>query len=517
MNTIMLINAVHSEEYRIAFIKDGMLDGFQVETAAAEQKVGNIYKAVVEKIEPRLQACFVNFGTEKNGFLSITDVHPEYYVADVQPAGTHRPPPIEKVLQKGQEVLVQVTREMPGRKGAQLTTFISLAGRFVVLTPGRIINGVSRKIESEAERQRLKEVMSQIKLPEEIGFIVRTVATGQSKKELSKDLTRLVRMWKTIRARVKDAPSLSLIHKEQDVGLRTLRDSYTSDITEILVDEEETYNNIVEYMKVISPKDEEKVKLYRGKRPIFDQYEIEDQIESIYRNKVMLRAGGSIVINQTEALIAIDVNSGRGKPGDQPDTMIFKTNMDAAREIARQLRLRDMGGLIVIDFIDMWDRNHIRQVEKVFRDELKMDRAKIDTSHISKFGLMELSRERLRPSIESKSYMPCHYCSGRGMVMSVESASIAYLRRMWMALSRGDVVQVTGTLSPEVASYLLNRKRRELADMEKRYGVAISLQSDPDVPPGEGRLDFLREEGSRKDTDQVHSQNEPPACVPVKT
>jgi ribonuclease E len=499
MNTIMLINAAHPEEYRIAFIKGGMLDGFQVETSTAEQKVGNIYKGVVEKVEPRLQACFVNFGVDKNGFLSITDVHPEYYQVDIPPSGSHRPPPIEKVLHKGQEVLVQVTREMPGRKGAQLTTFISMAGRFVVVTPGRVINGVSRKIESEEERHRLKEIMSQIKFPEEIGYIVRTVAAGQSKRDLSKDITHLVRMWKSIRARVKDAPPLSLVHKEQDVGLRTLRDSYTSDVTEILVDEKETYAKIVEYMSIISPKDQEKVKLYRGRKPIFDQYEIEDQIESIYRNKVFLRSGGSIVINQTEALIAIDVNSGRGKAGDEPETMILKTNLDASREIARQLRLRDMGGLIVIDFIDMWDRNHIRQVEKVFRDELKMDRAKIDTAHISKFGLMELSRERLRPSIESKSYMLCHYCNGRGMVMSVESAAISYLRRIWMGLSKGDVVQVTGTLSPEVAAYLLNRKRRELAEMEKRYGAAISLTGDRDVPPGEGRLDFLRDEGSRRD------------------
>ncbi|RJR29065.1 MAG: Rne/Rng family ribonuclease [Desulfobacteraceae bacterium] len=500
MNTIMLINAAHPEEYRIAFIKGGMLDGFQVETSTAEQKVGNIYKGVIEKVEPRLQACFVNYGVDKNGFLSITDVHPEYYQVDIPPSGSHRPPPIEKVLHKGQEVLVQVTREMPGRKGAQLTTFISMAGRFVVVTPGRVINGVSRKIENEAERHRLKEVMTQMKIPEEIGYIVRTVAAGQSKKELSKDVTRQVRMWKSIRARVKESPSLSLIHKEQDVGLRTLRDSYTSDVAEILVDEKETYAKIVEYMKIISPRDQEKVKLYRGRKPIFDQYEIEDQIESIYRNKVYLRSGGSIVINQTEALIAIDVNSGRGKAGDEPETMIFKTNLEASREIARQLRLRDMGGLIVIDFIDMRDRNHIRQVEKVFRDELKLDRAKIDTAHISRFGLMELSRERLRPSIESKSYMLCHYCSGRGMVMSVESAAISYLRRIWMGLSKGDVLQVTGTLSPEVASYLLNRKRRELSEMEKRYGVAISLTGDRDVPPGEGRLDFLRDEGSRKES-----------------
>ncbi len=494
MTTMMLINAVHSEEYRLAFIKEGRLEGFQVETSTAEQKVGNIYKGTIEKIESRLQACFVNFGAEKNGFLSITDVHPEYYLVDSLPAGGHGFAPIEKVLQRGQEVLVQVTREMPGRKGAQLTTYVSLAGRYLVLTPGRTINGVSRKIEDEEERQRLKSVMAQLKLPEEIGYIVRTVATGQSKKELSKDLNRLLRMWKSLRSRVKEASILSLIHKEQDVWLRTLRDSYTSDVSEIWVDEKETYHRIREYMKIVSPRDQEKVKLYKGKKPIFDQYEIEDQIESIYQNRVPLKFGGSIVINPTEALISIDVNSGRGKAGSEPETMIFKTNLEAAREIARQLRLRDMGGLIVVDFIDMRDRGHIREVEKVFREELKRDRAKIDTSHISKFGLMELSRERLRPSIESKSYLTCQYCNGRGTVMSVESAAVSYLRRLGMGLSKGDILQVRGTLSPEVTSYLLNRKRKELAELEKRHNVTIVLAGDPSIPPGDGRLDFVREE-----------------------
>ncbi|MBN1102677.1 MAG: Rne/Rng family ribonuclease [Deltaproteobacteria bacterium] len=501
MKTIMLINAVHPEEYRIAFIKDGMLDGFQVETAAAEQKVGNIYKGVIEKVESRLQACFVDFGVEKNGFLSIGDVHPEYYKVDLAGSRDHGPAPIEKVLSKGQELLVQVTREMPGRKGAQLTTFISFAGRYLVLTPGRTINGVSRKIEDEAERHRLKSVMDELKLPEEIGYIVRTVAVGQTKKELSKDLNRLLRMWKNIRARVKEAPLFSLIHKEQDVCMRTLRDYYTSDVSEVLVDEQETYLNTREYMKIVSPRDEEKVNLYKGKRPLFDQYEIEEQIGSIYRNKVGLKSGGSIVINPTEALISIDVNSGRGRTGDGAESMVFKTNLEAAREIARQLRLRDMGGLIVVDFIDMRDSKHIREVEKVFRDELKMDRAKIDTSRISKFGLMELSRERLRPSIESKSYQVCQYCNGRGTVMSVESASVSCLRRIGMGLSKGSVSQVHGTLAPEVALYLLNRKRKELAELEKRYGVTILLNSDPAIAPEEGKLDFIREEAApQKDT-----------------
>ncbi len=493
MKTKMLINALDPEEFRVAFIKDGMLDGFQMETSTMEQKVGNVYKGLVERVESRLQACFVNYGGEKNGFLASADIHPEYFQVEISSRDKGLPP-IEKVMKKGQEVLVQVTREMPGHKGPQLTTYVSLAGRYLVVTPGRLINGVSRKIEEEQERQRLKEVMGQLKLPDEIGYIVRTVATGQTKRELSKDLNRLLRMWKNIRSKVPESPPLSLIHKEQDICFRTLRDYYSSDISEILVDDKETYVKIREYMKIVSPRDQSVVKLYKDKRPIFDQYSVEEQIESIYSNKVPLRSGGSIVINPTEALISIDVNSGRGTTGSDAESMIYNTNIEASKEIARQLRLRDLGGLIVIDFIDMKDSKHIRTVEKSLRDELKKDRAKIDTAHISKFGLMELSRQRMRPSIESKSYQTCQYCNGKGMVMSVESRAVSYLRRIWMSVTKGDVIRVNGTLSMDVAGYLLNKKRKELADVENRYGVSIILQGDPSISPGGDKLDFVRGE-----------------------
>lgn len=496
MKTKMLINAVDPEEYRVAFIKDGMLDGFQIETSTAEQKVGNVYKAVIEKIEPKLQACFVNYGSDKNGFLAIADVHPEYYLSTPRLPREQALPHVEKVLQKGQEVLVQVTKEMPGRKGAALTTYVSLAGRYLVLTPGRTINGVSRKIEDEEERQRLKTVMGQLSIPEELGYIVRTVAAGQSKRELSKDLNRLLRLWKAIREKVPEGAALSVLYKEQDVCLRTLRDYYTSDVSEILVDDKDTYVKIKEYVKVISPRDQGRVKLYKEARPIFDLHDIEKQIESIYHNKVYLKSGGSVVIDTTEALIAIDVNSGRGMAGKDVESMIYQTNLEAAAEIARQLRLRDIGGLLVIDFIDMRDRNHIREVEKFFREELKKDRAKIDVSHISKFGLMEISRQRVRPSVESKSYQACPHCNGKGMIMSVESAAVSYLRRVWMEASKGNAIQVSGSLPVEVANYLLNRKRKELAEIEKRYGVSVFLRSDPSLPLGESKLEFVREEAS---------------------
>ena len=492
MKTKMLINAVDPEEYRVAFIKDGVLDGFQIETSTVEQKVGNIYRGVVERVDPRLQACFVNYGSAKNGFLSTGDIHPEYYQTRSAGSQDQGIPPIEKILKKGQELLVQVTRDMPGQKGAQLTTYISLAGRYIVVTPGRTLNGVSRKIEDDEERQRLKAIMEQLKLPEEIGYIVRTVAAGQNKRELSKDLNRLLRLWKNIRDRVSETPALSLIHKEQDTCLRTLRDYYTSDVSEILVDERESFVKIREYMRIISPRDQERVKLYKDNRPIFDEYKIEEQIETVYRNKVALPSGGSIVIDPTEALISIDVNSGRGTLGDNAESMVFKTNLEATVEIARQLRLRDIGGLIVIDFIDMRERKHIREVEKVLKDEVKKDRAKTDLSHISKFGLMELSRQRLRPSIESRSYQVCQYCNGRGMVISVESAAVSYLRRIWMGVSKGEVGRVNGILPMEVVTYLQNRKRKDLIDIEKRYGVSVILQGDSSLPPGGGKLDFIK-------------------------
>ena len=494
----MLINAVEAEEYRVAIIGDGILHGFHIETTAAEQITGNIYKGVIERIEPSLQACFVNYGGEKSGFLSLSDVHPEYYREDFIPKEDQGFPPISKVLKKGQELLVQVTREMPGAKGAQLTTYLSLAGRYVVLTPGRSGGGVSKKIEDEEERSRLKEIMAQFTLPEGVGYIVRTAAAKQSKRELSSDLNRLLRIWKGIKENVKKAPVLSLVHKEQDLCLRTLRDYLTREIKEILVDDKETFTKIKEHIRVISPWHQRRIRLYKDKSPIFDHYRVEEQIETIYQNRVALKSGGSIIIDPTEALISIDVNSGRGRTGKDVESTAFNTNREAAVEIARQLRLRDIGGLVVIDFIDMKDRSHNREIEKLLREATREDRAKIDMSGISKFGLLELSRQRLRPSIESISYQVCRQCQGRGLVPSVESASLSMLRRIWVGASRGNVGVVKGFLSLDVTMYLQNRKRKELAALEARYGVDILLHADPALSPGEGRVEFVSEEAASK-------------------
>jgi ribonuclease E len=492
MSTKMLINAVEPEEYRVAILKDGDLDGFYIETSAKEETKGNIYKSVVTRIEPSLQAAFVNYGAEKNGFLTLGEIHPEYYESQGVIAETKAPTPIDKAIRPGKEILVQVTKEMLGKKGAYLTTYISLAGRYLVLTPGRTTTGVSHQIEDEEERHRLKSDMSHLKAPEGIGYILRTAAEGQKKRVLGRELSNLLRMWQEIKKKAETERAPQLIFKEQDLGLRTLRDYFTAEVDEVLVDDRETWAEIRDFMKIISPRHQRRVRLYREKKPIFSEYGIEKQIEQIYSNRVPLPTGGSIVIDSTEALIAVDVNSGKSKRGRDLESTAFKTNLEAAREIAKQLRLRDMGGLVVIDFIDMKDHKHEREVLKLLRDEIKRDKAKINVSQISKFGLLELSRQRLRPSIESKSYQICEYCQGRGMVRSVGATSVSFLRQIWLGASKGNIEKVTGILPSTVANYLLNKKRAELAELEKRYDVSIEIQGNPDLLPWDGTVEFTK-------------------------
>ncbi len=492
MTLKMLINAVDPEEYRVAIVKNGDLDEFYIATSTKEETKGNIYKALVTRIEPNLQACFVDYGAEKNGFLSIAEIHPEYYQSQGAVSEPRELPPIENVIKRGNELLVQVTKEIERKKGASLTTYVSLAGRYLVLTPGRTSRGVSHKIEDEEERQRLKSVMNQLALPEGIGYIVRTAAAGQKKRTMARDLNNLLRMWQEIKRKVEVQSAPSIIFKEQDLGLRAVRDYFTAEIHEVLVDDRETWSEIRDFMKIISPRHQGRVRLYKEKRPIFSEYGIEKQIEQIYSNRVPLKSGGSIVIDSTEALIAIDVNSGRSARARGPEATSFKTNLEAAKEIAKQLRLRDIGGLVVIDFIDMKDPKHQRELVKRVKEEVKRDRAKINISNLSTFGLMELSRQRLRPSIESKSYQICECCQGRGMVRSVEATSVSFLRQIWFGAAKENVEKVIGVLPTTVANYLLNKKRAELSDLESRYGISIEIQGNPNLPPWGGNLEFIQ-------------------------
>jgi ribonuclease E len=495
----LLINAVDPEEYRVALIEDGVLEEFYIETAAKEQIRGNIYKGIVSRIEPALQAAFIDYGGGKNGFLQADEIHPEYHLETAEGEGQGRSRlPIQKMIRRGQELLVQVTKEESGNKGAALTTYISLPGRHLVLTPGQSGVGVSRKIEDEAERERLKKIVSQLKIPEEIGVIVRTAGEGKKKQDLAKDLASLLKLWEEIRTRAMEQPAPSLVYKEMDLATRTLRDLFTPDIKEILVDNKEIYKQVRDFLDIIAPRQRSLVKLYKEARPLFSKHQIEEQIETIFQKRVKLKSGGHIVIDPTEALVAIDVNSGRSIKEKEIEETAFKTNLEAAAEIARQLRLRDLGGLIVIDFIDMKSAKNQNEVVKAMKTHLKKDKARTTVSKISKFGLMELSRQRIRPPIQFGTYLVCPTCQGRGQIRSVETLALMYLRKISLGISKGTVAEVKGELPLEVAHYLLNRKREELARMEERHQVSIFLEGHPHLPPEEGKLEFVKKKKEGK-------------------
>ncbi len=492
MGRQMLINAEEPEEYRLAIVSGKKLEEFYVETTTRENTRGNIYKGVVVNIQSSLQAAFVDFGTEKNGFLQLPEIHSEYY--------QHEPPeegkrvPIQDALRPGQELMVQVVKEATPTKGAFLTTYVSLPGRYLVLMPGSKHGGISRQIEDEPQRQRLRQIISELSVPDGIHLIVRTAGENRTKRDLSRDFRYLLRLWKNIKATAQEMKAPTLLYQERDLTIRAIRDYFTADIKRIQVDNKEVYKRVKDFMAVVSPRHRWLVKPYKEKRPIFAEYELENQIETIYSNRVHLKSGGFLVIDTTEALVAVDVNSGRSSREKKLWETAFKTNMEAAIEVPRQLRLRDLGGLVVIDFIDMKDRKHIRQVEIALREEFKKDRAKTEMGRISKFGLMEVSRQRLRPSVQSSSYVSCLRCSGTGVVRSTEATALTYLRKIWLELSRGKANQVHGYFATEVADYLLNKKRAELLKLGNRYAANIQIEGRQDITPGEGQLKFSQTE-----------------------
>ncbi len=489
----MLINAAEREEFRIALVEEGNLEEFYVETAARRQLKGNIYKAVVANIEKSLGAAFINFGAERNGFLQVDDIHPEYYKTYFPGQEEGRHPPINQALSRHQELLVQVTKESGNRKGAALTTYISLAGRYLVMMPGSDSKGISRKLESEEERARLKEIMHELAVPDEIGYIVRTAAEDVKKRDLQADLKYLLRLWDNIKKQAGEAPAPSIIYQERDFALRCVRDYFTTDVKEIIVDDKDTYKEVKDFLRIISPRHTGVVRLHKEKKPLFSP-ELEEQIETIYSERVPLRSGGSIVINITEALTSIDVNSGRSTQERHIEETASRTNLEAADEAARQLRLRDLGGLIVIDFIDMRERKHMQAVEKAFKSAIKGDRARMDISKLSKFGLMEISRQRLRPAVQFAAYELCPHCQGKGMVKSCEAQAIYILRRLRQEMAKDDVGRVEALLPLNVAGWLLNRKREELVKLETRYGSTIVIEGRPDMLPAEAELSFKKRE-----------------------
>ena len=483
MSCKIIINAIDPAECRIAKVQDNKLEEFYVETASREFTQGNIYKATITRVEPSLQAIFVDYGAERHGFLQKSEIHSDYY-QDVS-AGEYS---IQNLVKRGQELLVQVIKEPFMKKGAMLTTFISLAGRHVVLMPGSENRGISRKIEDEEERRRLKEIITGIKLPEGYGLIVRTAGVDCTKTDITKDLNYLMRLWKNIKGNVMKEKAPALLYKERNLVLRSLRDYFTPDITEILIDEPGVYRDAKEFIEIISPKQTKIVKLYKGPKPIFTKCELETQIASIFESRVNLKSGGSIVIDQTEALVAIDVNSGKATQNKSIEQTALVTNLEAAEEIARQLRLRDLGGLLVLDFIDMRDQKHKLDIEKALKNHLKIDKAKTKLGKISKFGLLEMSRQRIRPSIEFGSHEPCRFCKGKGVSPSAETMGLGFLRQLNLETLKEDITGVKGIVPSEVAFFLLNRKRREILDLEESRGFKVTIEGDPLMVPGDSRI-----------------------------
>lgn len=498
----LLINAEEPEECRLALLEDGRLESIHVSTVSRTQTKNNIYKARIVAIEPSLQAAFVDYGTDKNGFLPFSEIHPEYYKQQLSDDVRHlvethqwKKLSITDVVEKGQEILAQVVKEEVGKKGANMTTYLSIPGRCVVLMPGSDSAGISRKISGEQRRSQLRETMKSMDLPEGIGWIVRTASVDITQTALARDAEYLVELWGDIKKKGQTLEGVGLIYEDQQSVLRFLREHFDPSIEEILVDDKAALEEVKAFIKMLpSEQRSVKVRLHQGARPIFNQYSVEDQIESIYQPQVNLPSGGSIVIDPTEALVAIDVNSGSTSKGKNFEASIFQANMEAGAELARQLRLRDLGGLIVVDFIDMRNRKNIMAVEKQVKAAMKKDKAKVDFSRISKFGLMQISRQKLGAPIEAGNYHRCEHCKGRGVVRSIETQSLYYLRRIQTGASRKPVERIECHLPLDIASYLLNNKRSELSDMEKRYHVEITIIAETDMKPADNDLIFHKAE-----------------------
>jgi ribonuclease E len=470
----MLINATQREELRVAIVEGQTLYDLDIEIPSKEQKKANIYKGRITRVEPSLEACFVDYGAERHGFLPLKEISRDYFVSGVD----HNKAAIRELLKEGQDIVVQVDKEERGTKGAALTTFISLAGRYLVLMPNNPrAGGVSRRIEGE-DRQNLKDALDHLNLPEDMGLIVRTAGMGRDAEELQWDLDYLLQLWKAISEAAESRSAPFLIYQESKLIIRALRDYLRGDIGEILVDHEELYNDAREFMQQVMPNNLRKLKMYTDSTPLFSRFQIETQIENAFERQVRLPAGGAIVIDHTEALTSIDINSSKATKGGDIEETAFNTNCEAAVEIARQLRIRDAGGLIVIDFIDMDSPRHQRDVEEKLRDALKLDRARVQIGRISRFGLLEMSRQRLRPSLGEATQIVCPRCDGHGRIRGVESLSLSALRLVEEHAMKENTGQVLVQAPPTVANFLVNEKRKQLSEIEARHDVAVIVVAD---------------------------------------
>src|SRR3954464_6249600 len=549
MKQEMLINVAQAEECRIAIVEDSLLEELYLERTSQSNYVGNIYKGRIVNLEPSIQAAFVDFGVGRNGFLHISDVEPQYFRQGgydprkaILPNGGQRPdrpdrdfdertegeddepssenrgrnggssggrtggvrtarqrigvrprfkPPIQDIFQRGDEVLVQVIKEGIGTKGPTLSTYISIPGRYLVLMPalGRI--GVSRKIENDEDRRRLRDILRELNPPKGVGFIVRTAGTDRTKKELSRDLAYLLRLWKVIVRRIKKTTGPVDIYEESDMIIRTIRDIFTGDVDTIFIDEPKAFERAKEFLQIVMPRYVNRLKLYEGREPLFHKYKLDEEIAQINQRRVPLKGGGSLVIDQTEALVAIDVNSGSFRTDGSAEESAYQLNQIAAREIARQLRLRDLGGVVVNDFIDMRKERNRRSVEHTLRDAVKRDRARTKILRTSPFGLIEMTRQRIRPSLKRSVYKDCPGCSGSGVVKTAESMAIEVVRLLILATQHEDVARLTVTVADEVATYLNNKKRRELVQLEQESNVEVQVISGEGLSPEFLKIDCV--------------------------
>ena len=473
----MLINAKQSEELRVALVDGQNLLDVDIETPSRVQKKSNIYKGRIIRVEPSLDAAFVDYGGDRHGFLPFKEIAREYLRDSGDEEG--RRVAVQEAVSSGREVVVQIEKEERGNKGAALTTFISLAGRYLVLmanNPGA--GGISRRVEGD-ERAELREALGGLDIPEGIGLIVRTAGVGRTTEELQTDVDYLLQVWEAIRRAADERPAPCLIYQESNIVIRALRDNFRKDIQEILVDTPEVYEQAREFMSLVMPNSVNRLKLYQDRVPLFSRYQIEGRIEGAFDHTVRLLSGGSIVIDHTEALVSIDINSARATRGSDIEQTALQTNLEAADEIARQLRLRDIGGLIVIDFIDMTPVRNQREVEQRLRDALQMDRARIQIGKISRFGLLEMSRQRLRPSLGESSSQICPRCNGRGNIRNTESLAVSVLRLLAGEAMKEHTGRVVAALPVEVATYLLNEKRAALGEIEHKSGVELLIVPDP--------------------------------------
>ncbi len=513
----ILINATQAEELRVAMVDGQLLYDLDIEVPSREQKKSNIYKGVITRVEPSLEAAFVNYGAERHGFLPFKEISRDYY-SDAAKEETGKVS-IKDAIKSGQEVIVQVEKEERGNKGAALTTFISLAGRFLVAMPHNPrAGGVSRRIEGE-DRDQVRKVMSELQMPKDMGVIARTAGVGRSTEEMQWDLDYLVQLWNAIEKAAAEKSGPFLIYQESDIVIRALRDHYKSDIGEIIIDSQDAYERAHEFMSMVMPNALHKLKKFDDSLPLFNRYQIENQIESAFSRSVNLPSGGSIVIDHTEALTSIDINSARATKGGDIEETAFNTNLEAADEIARQLRIRDLGGLLVIDFIDMMKNKHQREVEQRLRAAVREDRARVQIGRISRFGLLEMSRQRLRPSLGESSQIVCPRCQGQGSIRDVESLSLSVLRLVEEEALKENTGRIVARLPVECATYLLNEKREMITSIEDRNKVHCVIVPDPTLETPHYDIervreaDTLRHESSFKSSYEMAAE-EKPAYVP---